>query len=194
MEVTKYMKKSFYYKPVVIAFFLLILLSINAKAQCKFHVDLDYHYYFGLAETTNRGPHTKTRSDSNMGGNSLTLAARYDVHPDISVGVGVGLARYTQGAFNTLPIYATLRYKPIEKMKDAYVFTDLGYAIESKKDDFTQGALVNLGVGYTKMFAKHFGVNFQLGYNLKTFSYPYGDTPALKATRHSVIFGVGLTF
>ena len=38
---------------------LLILQSINAKAQCKFHVDLDYHYYFGLAETTNRGPHTK---------------------------------------------------------------------------------------------------------------------------------------
>ena len=173
---------------------LLILLSINAKAQCKFHVDLDYHYYFGLAEKVSINRHTDTRSDYKMGGNSLTLAARYDVHPKVSVGAGFGLSRYTQGYVNTLPVYVTLRYKPIEKMKDAYVFTDLGYAIESKKDDFTQGALFNLGVGYTKMFAKHFGVNFQLGYNLKTFSHPYGDMPALKATRHSVIFGLGLTF
>ncbi|WP_315358951.1 hypothetical protein [Prevotella nigrescens] len=186
------MKNSFYYKSVVIAFSLVILLSIDAKAQSKFHVDLDYHYYFGLAGKV--GSKTDTRSDYNMGGNSLTLAARYDVHPKVSVGAGVGLARYTQRYFNTLPIYATLRYKPIEKVKDAYVFTDLGYAIDSEKDDFTPGVLFNLGVGYTKMFAKHFGVNFQLGYNLKQFKYNHSNIPDLKSTRHSVIFGVGLTF
>ena len=186
------MKNSFYYKSVVIAFSLVILLSIDAKAQSKFHVDLDYHYYFGLAGTV--GSKTDTRSDYNMGGNSLTLAARYDVHPKVSVGAGVGLARYTQRYFNTLPIYATLRYKPIEKVKDAYVFTDLGYAIDSEKDDFTPGVLFNLGVGSTKMFAKHFGVNFQLGYNLKQFKYTHSNIPNLEATRHSVIFGLGLTF
>jgi len=186
------MKNSFYYKSVVIAFSLVILLSIDAKAQSKFHVDLDYHYYFGLAGKV--GSKTDTRSDYNMGGNSLTLAARYDVHPKVSVGAGVGLARYTQRYFNTLPIYATLRYKPIEKVKDAYVFTDLGYAIDSEKDDFTPGVLFNLGVGYTKMFAKHFGVNFQLGYNLKQFKYTHSNIPNLEATRHSVIFGLGLTF
>ena len=186
------MKKSFYFKSIAILFSLLLFQSIDAKAQCKFHVDLDYHYYFGLAGKV--GSKTDTRSDYSMGGNSLTLAARYDVHPDISVGAGVGLARYTQRNFNTLPIYATLRYKPIEKMKDAYVFTDLGYAIDSKKDDFTPGVLFNFGVGYTKMFAKHFGVNFQLGYNLKQFKYTHSNVPGLKSTRHSVIFGLGLTF
>ena len=186
------MKNSFYYKSVVIAFSLVILLSIDAKAQSKFHVDLDYHYYFGLAGKV--GSKTDTRSDYNMGGNSLTLAARYDVHPKVSVGAGVGLARYTQRYFNTLPIYATLRYKPIEKVKDSYVFTDLGYAIDSEKDDFTPGVLLNLGVGYTKMFAKHFGVNFQLGYNLKQFKYTHSNIPNLEATRHSVIFCLGLTF
>ena len=186
------MTKIFRLKSIAILFALILFQSMDAEAQCKFHVDLDYHYYFGLAG--NVGSKTDTRSDYNMGGNSLTLAARYDVHPKVSVGAGVGLARYTQRYFNTLPIYATLRYKPIEKVKDAYVFTDLGYAIDSEKDDFTPGVLFNLGVGYTKMFAKHFGVNFQLGYNLKQFKYNHSNIPDLKSTRHSVIFGVGLTF
>ena len=186
------MTKIFRLKSIAILFALILFQSTDAKAHCKFHVDLDYHYYFGL--TGKVGSKTDTRSDYNMGGNSLTLAARYDVHPKVSVGAGVGLARYTQRYFNTLPIYATLRYKPIEKVKDAYVFTDLGYAIDSEKDDFTPGVLFNLGVGYTKMFAKHFGVNFQLGYNLKQFKYNHSNIPDLKSTRHSVIFGVGLTF
>ena len=188
------MTKIFRLKSIAILFALILFQSMDAEAQCKFHVDLDYHYYFGLAEKVSINRHTDTRSDYNMGGNSLTLAARYDVHPKVSVGAGVGLARYTQRYFNTLPIYATLRYKPIEKVKDAYVFTDLGYAIDSEKDDFTPGVLFNLGVEYTKMFAKHFGVNFQLGYNLKQFKYNHSNIPDLKSTRHSVIFGVGLTF
>ena len=66
--------------------------------------------------------------------------------------------------------------------------------LDSEEDDFTPGVLFNLGVGYTKMFAKHFGVNFQLGYNLKQFKYTHSNIPNLEATRHSVIFGLGLTF
>ena len=182
------MTKIFRLKSIAILFSLILFQSTDAKAQCKFHVDLDYHYYFGLAEKVSINRHTDTRSDYKMGGNSLTLAARYDVHPKVSVGAGFGLSRYT------LPIYVTLRYKPIEKMKDAYVFTDLGYGIDSEEDDFTPGVLFNLGVGYTKMFAKHFGVNFQLGYNLKQFKYTHSNIPNLEATRHSVIFGLGLTF
>lgn len=188
------MTRLFCLKSVAILFSLILFQSIDAKAQCKFHVDLDYHYYFGLAEKVSINRHTDTRSDYKMGGNSLTLAARYDVHPKVSVGAGFGLSRYTQGYVNTLPVYVTLRYKPIEKMKDAYVFTDLGYGIDSEEDDFTPGVLFNLGVGYTKMFAKHFGVNFQLGYNLKQFKYTHSNIPNLEATRHSVIFGLGLTF
>ena len=120
------MTKIFRLKSIAILFALILFQSTDAKAQCKFHVDLDYHYYFGLAEKVSINRHTDTRSDYKMGGNSLTLAARYDVHPKVSVGAGFGLSRYTQGYVNTLPVYVTLRYKPIEKMKDAYVFRQRG--------------------------------------------------------------------
>lgn len=61
------------------------------------------------------------------------------------------------------------------------------------------------GVGYTKMFRKHFGLNFQLGYNLKEFgkipsyeiNFPNGEVNYVgekSSIRHSVSFGIGLVF
>ena len=60
------------------------------------------------------------------------------------------------------------------------------------------------GVGYTKMFRKHFGLNFQVGYNLKEFHGQnfYGIDPdsgadyvrKFNSVRHSLSLGVGLVF
>ena len=94
-----------------------------------------------------------------------------------------------------------MRYKAIEKVPDLYLFSDLGYAL--KVGDFTKGFTGNIGIGYTHMFKKHFGLNFQIAYNLKRFNdiptiiydanlqeTHYGTT---NSTRHSLSFGVGIT-
>lgn len=67
------------------------------------------------------------------------------------------------------------------------------------------GWLWDLGIGYTKMFRRHFGLNFQIGYNLKEFggipSYNYNiDTEeitylgTISDLRHSLSVGIGFVF
>lgn len=168
--------------------------------QSKFHFDIDYHYNLGLTEKI-MGM-TLSRGKYNMGGHSLHLTSRYDITPLWSVGWGFGLDRYTEMEYNTLPVYATARYKIIKEMPALYTFTDLGYAI--KNGDFTKGFMGNLGIGYTYMLAKHFGLNFQIAYNLKRFTnipiHIYNEDTGqsyyneVKSTRHSLSFGVGLSF
>ena len=175
---------------------------LSAKAQSKFHIDLDYHNNIGLSE--NMFGHNYGPSDFNMGGHSLRLGARYDVAEKLSVGGGIGLDRYTGDDFNTMPIYATLRYKPFKKLAGAYAFTDLGYAIDPSFGDFHKGFTGKLGVGYTINLAKNFGLNFQVAYDYKDFRnvwYGYISTESnmpifyeSNATRHSLSLGVGVTF
>lgn len=185
-------------------YLLVILLQIacatTALGQSKFHVDVDYHYALGLNE--HFGGTSLSRGRYKMGGHSVHLASRYDVSPRWSAGVGIGIDRYTKPNYNTMPVYATVRYKMLKEVPEVYAFADLGYAI--KVGDYTQGCTGNIGVGYTHMFAKHFGLNFQVAYNLKRFTsiptYIYnvesGDITFTEesSTRHSLSFGIGLTF
>ena len=102
--------------------------------------------------------------------------------------------------------YITLRYRPFIKHLNAYVFTDLGYAIpfttENNVQIFSEGVMWNAGVGYSLMFAKHFGLNFNIGYNLQQIKgTPYVLTPtdnnthiATNNIRHSIAFALGLIF
>jgi len=187
--------------------FLVVLFTISmfstAWCQSKFHFDVDYHYMLGLSEHIDGFP-TLNRSDRKMGGHSLHLTPRYDVSRLWSVGLGIGLDRYTNSDYNTLPIFATVRYKAIKKVPDFYTFADLGYAISSFGGDFTNGITGSLGLGYTYMFAKHFGLNFQLAYNAKQFldvptyviDIPSGDVTYSErnSVRHSLSFGIGMTF
>ena len=144
---------------------------------------------------------TLKRDQFKMGGNSLQFTPRYDITEKWSAGMGFALSRYTNLDYNTLPVYATVRYKAIEKVPDLYLFTDIGYAL--KIGDFTKGFTGNIGIGYTHMFKRHFGLNFQIAYNLKRFN----DIPTYindidsqatrftyaNSTRHSLSFGVGVT-
>ena len=95
---------------------------VTTMAQSKFHVDLDYHYNLGLS--TKKFGHTYGRSDYDMGGHSLRLGARYDVAEKWSVGGGIGLDRYTNDDYNTMPIYATLRYKHQRRHPDANILQE----------------------------------------------------------------------
>ena len=74
---------------------------------------------------------TLKRNEYHMGGHSLRLSTRYDVSRLWSAGIGIGLDRYTEPDYNTMPVFATVRYKALEKVPDAYVFADMGYAIKS---------------------------------------------------------------
>lgn len=200
----------------VAAFVLMqcVPLSVTAQGLFKrFHFDVDYHFNLGLSEKYEDV--TLTRSDCNMKGNSLHFTGRYDITKKLSAGLGFGLDRYLNPDYNTFPVFATLRYAPVKSAYGAYLFTDFGYSIGTGKPDFdsvsgllnfadfSSGALWNLGIGYTKMFKKHFGLNFQIAYNYKTFRNAYGITTGdypeyttewFDGTRHSISFGMGIAF
>lgn len=185
---------------LIIALFLLQLSA--TKAQNKFHIALDYHYNLGVSERY--WGHSFGRSQSEMYGNSLHLTALYDITSRVSTGIGIGADQYENPGYSTFPIFGTFRYRPLLKHLNGYVFTDLGYGV-FKREDIQPGWLWNAGIGYTKMFRKHFGLNLQLGYNLKEF----GDIPSYEidfekqeinfvgkksSVRHSISLGIGLVF
>lgn len=180
---------------------VMALHSTQAQAQSKFHFDVDYHYNLGLSTSfgTLSGHHG--RSDYKMGGHSIHFTGRYDVSDMFSAGVGFGWDRYTEPEYNTLPVFATLRYKPIKSLGDAYCFVDLGGGVK-QTDTYNSGFLINLGVGYTKMFSAHFGLNFQVAYNYKVFNNAVvsavpdasGNDEYFDEKRHSLSFGIGVTF
>lgn len=187
------------YRKIILAIVLAVGGLTAIKGQSRFHFDIDYHYNLGLCEKIMG--ETLKRGQYKMGGNSIQFTPRYDITRQWSAGIGIGLSRYTNLDYNTMPVYATVRYKAIEKVPDLYLFTDLGYAL--KVGDFTKGFTGNIGIGYTHMFKKHFGLNFQIAYNLKRFNdipvYVYDvdthETHYLNgnSTRHSLSFGIGVT-
>lgn len=189
-------------RSVILIIGVLLFLTPVVKAQSKFHIILDYHYNLGICEKYWK--RTFDRGEYKMHGNSLHFTALYDITREISVGTGIGADRYEEPDYNTFPVYGTFRYRPLSGLQDGYVFTDLGYGL-FKNDNVAPGWIWNAGIGYTKMFRKHFGLNFQLGYNLKEF----GGIPSYEVNlvngevnyvgkknsiRHSVSFGIGLVF
>ena len=171
--------------------FLLGICPLFASAQSKMNVILDYHCQLGLSETG--GGYTISRKDSKMYGNSLHLSAMYNFTKRFATGVGIGADRYENPGYNTFPVFASLHYSPLQKiLPDAYAYTNLGYAVICKNDIY-KGLMWDLGFGYKKMFRPHFGINFQLGYNLKEF-HDNRMEYILDRTRHSISFGIGLIF
>ena len=168
-------------------------------AQSKFHVLFDYHYNLGLYETASNK--NITRSELNMYGNSLHLSALYNINNRLALGAGVGVDRYDNPGYNTLPIFATVHYAPLTKLPNVYAYTNLGYSIGG--DNFYSGMVWDLGAGYKWMFSKHFGLNFQLGYDLKQFrgtpDYTIKNNEleyigTRSDFRQSLSFGLGLIF
>ena len=190
-----------YKQTIILATIILFFIStIDLKAQSKFHVITDVHYLYGISETCSGL--TLTREDVNLYGKSLHFTGLYDFSKSISAGIGVGADRYENPGYNTLPVFATLQYFPIIQLPSAYVYTNLGTAIKSSNT--YSGLMFDIGLGYRKMFKKHFGLNFQLGYNLKHIN----DTPIYRLSsdnqsydiqnvnsiRHSLSLGIGVIF
>lgn len=190
-------------------------LTASAQNDARFHLELDYSYHLGLSEKMHGVDGKMTGS---RGGHALTINALYNIRPDMTVGVGYGLSRFTRenyGDNNTMPLYATFRYRPFANHRGLYAYTDQGYTLLNDKEghNFTGGYLGTIGVGYQLMFKRHFGMNFRLGYNIQqfartkvTFYTPLeqrGENGQLimnertehrSLWRHSLQLGVGLVF
>ncbi|MBV5284263.1 MAG: hypothetical protein JZU53_17715 [Paludibacter sp.] len=175
--------------------------SYQVSAQSKIHFVTDIHYLYGLSSTTSYL--TLKRKDVNLYGKSLHLTSLYDFSKSISAGVGIGADRYENPGFNTLPVFASLHYTPfVITHPRTYLFTNLGFGI--KNSYANSGLMFDAGVGYKKMFGRRFGLNFQLGYNLKQIN----ETPlyvsisdsqswnliSVTSVRHSLSLGVGVMF
>lgn len=185
---------------------IFLALSIQAKANDlgKFHFAVDYMYTLGISERVNG--HTYTRRDVGMHGNALSLSALYDVNRAFSAGVGIVACAYEPNP-SALPIFVSFRYRPFAagSIKNLYAFTSVGYGIPMDDDDtLSSGFMVNIGVGWQKMFRKHFGLNFQFGYSFHQFrenyeyvwseGYESWSYSKVSMGRNSLMLGVGLVF
>ena len=92
------------------------------------------------------------------GGVALILTGTYDVSPRFTAGLGAGLSRHAERDFNSLPIFAALRYKPWLQHRFAYLYTEVG---------FLGCPTLNLGYGFSTKLSKRRRLDFKVGYNLQ---------------------------
>lgn len=163
------------------------------------HVLLDYQHYSVFKEQLEGN---NISESMNSGGVSLALLYSLNFRTQMGVGVEIGQ--------NGIPFFASFRFHPfgMSGWKDGYVFTNLGYSPFSSDDNIYRGIYWKTGLGYTKMFRKHFGLNFQIGYQLRQYQdiplyksvsgkdEAWGLEPAGKISGifHTLVFGVGVIF
>lgn len=183
-------------KIIVCIFFFLVYCAQDLSSQSNFHIEVDYHYMFGLSEKGEIADFS--RNEFKMYGNSLHLSGKYKLSDAWSTGIGIGADRYENPGYNTFPVFATLQHFPIlQTVPKGYVFTDVGYAF--KTSTTVPGFLWNLGIGYRHMFRNHFGIKMQLGYNfkqskMKDINLDTGSMKYIYRYRHSFIIGMGVIF
>ena len=174
---------------------LLLCGGMGLQAQMKekgtkFQVELDYHYFFGLAEKYSNGFTDK----EDLYGNSLRLQGIYRITPRWTVGAGIGLDRYENPGRNTMPVFLIGRYSPFRHYTKPYVFSHLGYTFKNNNMNMDEGVMWETGIGYKHMFRKHFGLKVEVGYNLKNFQFSkiYKEWP--NSNRHSLSTGLAMVF
>jgi len=98
-------------------------------------------------------------------------------------------------------MFVKISYSPIRLIEKVYVYTKLGYGIETEISN--GGFLFNPGLSYKLNLHKFFNFNFMLGYHLQSIRYDilYHEKEGAiidKKTghnyRHSLSFGMGLIF
>lgn len=200
-------------KQRVLILCVAIVSAIGAQAQ--FHAEIDFRYGLGLSENV-IGTDISIDKDL-LESYNLSVSGLYEATPQIWAGIGInmGVGNYSVLDLSTTPItlaplmqftpFATVKYRPFVKHLNAYLFTDIGYSVPFKNARFfSEGFMWNIGVGYSWMFFKHFGLNASIGYNLlqiKGISSFYTDpvtnevkTIEANNLRHSLGFSIGVVF
>ena len=172
---------------VLILSFVTMFCQMVAFAQkpSPLHLHIDLSYLHGLYESSGDFNSSISRNDMNLYGKSLHLSLDYAVTEKFSAGVGIGADRYENPGYNTFPVFALIHYKPL-RYKPVDIFSELGYSFQSQTCE--KGLMWNIGIGYTKMFKRHFGINGRIGYNLKQFRHDENNF----GSRSSLLFGFGV--
>lgn len=186
----------------VIAAALFCICTVS-HAQSRIHFNADYRYLLGLVQ--NNGSYSSLhRSDIKMYGSSFRLSGMYSLNTRVNIGIGIGAECYENPKITTFPIFASAKYSPLKHTLSPYIYANAGYAFGTKISD--RGILADLGIGYKHMFKKHFGIKFEVGYNMQQIRVDKENImvfPTLNSTipskgasvfRHSISFGTGFIF
>ncbi len=177
--------------------FLITLNTFSVYGQEKFHIHLDYNYLLGFYEKSYFGT-----IKSGLNGFDVNIAGMCDFNKRLSAGIGVGAEKLYDPSYTILPVvFAKITYSPIRTTEKPYIYTKLGYGIETGISN--AGLLLSTGLGYKFQLRKRFALNFMLGYHLQTIRYDityYSDEGTItdvkrdNNTRHSLSGGVGFIF
>lgn len=189
-------------KRVTLFVLLLLLVGWPANAEKKIHFNVETSYLFGIKESTDYC--TYERDSWNIYGLSLHLSTMWNFSRFLSAGAGVGLDRYNNPGYNTLPIFIALQSSPFNSVENFHAFANFGLCVNSKT--FSGGEMLELGIGYKFRIKKEFGISFRFGYNLRWSEHKpainlpdkgelfFVDIEDMFHTRQSICAGIGLVF
>lgn len=103
---------------------------------------------------------------SSSKGNAIGLhtITGYSFSPYFSAGIGIGLERFNNPGFNTLPIFIDVRGYLLDKINSPFVFLDYGTFVKLG-NQFKRGGLINIGAGYRFEIFDSLKVNSSFSYS-----------------------------
>ncbi|MDR0538721.1 MAG: hypothetical protein LBH04_11880 [Tannerellaceae bacterium] len=179
----------------LITAFLLLLATIAAAQRPnipKIAVYVSVGDALGLTEKHTVPNVASSKQD--MQSQVLHIKGLYQLNTAFAFGLGAGYEVPGSSSYAILPIYASAHYHPIQKHKNFFLYSDLGYGI--KLNISYPGLHYEIGVGYQLMVLRHFGFVFNAGYNLKQLRNQYDDyiDRNYNTSRHSLTLSAGILF
>ncbi len=199
---------------LICAMMSITVFAQDKQAESKLNFEVAVGHTFGLSESfngkhsgsndlTNRHELSKDDIDAVM----YRAIILYNINTKLSAGLGIDFSTVNSNSkFDRISPLATLRYKPFDGLlHNWYTFINIGPCFRTNNSLYnTSGFMAEVGVGYTKMFAKHFGVFGQVGYSLNQFCNRVGSINAatgavggihnVNSYRNSVFVSAGVVF
>lgn len=132
--------------------------------RAPFQFEVEYNYGAGISISDKD-------FNGSFGSSTVMLEALYNINSRFTTGLGVGVS--AGSIATTIPVNAILRYRPFSspRIKDFYAFTNLGVqptSVDSNDNNkIKAGFIADAGIGWQKMFRRHFGIDLKLGYSYR---------------------------
>lgn len=137
----------------------LVLLSGNLFAQSRYRVSHKTQGYSLIAQGSVLLP-----SNQYPLGLAAEIINGYQVNPQFTVGLGVGVNAYQENLF--IPVFLDARYH-FMKGNTPFLCADAGYSLAF--DGIQGGPLGHGGVGYKVYFSNTLALNVMAGYKVQRF-------------------------
>lgn len=170
----------------------IVVASVVSAQNKKLYVDTEVGFMYGLVEKSDL--YKLNQGDAHINAYTLRLLAYYPTSDKAEFGIGAGLARYTGTDDNTFALLASSKYRPLNRIPEAFIVLTCGYNIDG--GDFTPGYVSDLGVGYDFKIGNRIKPHVSFGYNFTRFKRedPYGTGEKFKSNRHSLYLRLGISF